>query len=982
VAFCLSWSMYGITQDDSIVRAEIDELYVEALGKSNQGEDRASIVLIEKAISRYESIGAWTRMVESIQLAAKNYVKLNNFIIVDSLLEVCNDLIDTHEIDNVDVAVQSYFLLGAAYHEKGLYQKSLNSFNFAIRDFLGEGRESYLDSLSAASPNFTMNINMILGHLYNYAAFPLIALGRYDEGLDYFRAANFFYEKTHFPPQIFGSYINLGMAYSAIGQYQEAKSWLQKVLDQFEGNDDGVLYLASAYNHLVNIANRQKNYALESEILSKLDELLIHPNMKHLESATGTSLDAAYCGHLAKKCLNAANLSQCNNSFELAQICKDTLLRIDKDLEFVVKTLHDLGASSLVCQKPNEAISIINTGIKIIEKNALAFDDIDKDKFLSVERIELLYLMGSAYAQLGSQEGKDVKENYEKGLKFVSQSIDLLEGLRIGLVQSSIDNLSREKSLLDLDNKYKGNFALAIEINYQLFKITGNPIYAEVAFEYSERGKAFALRQGMNRVVKIQGLDVDSRVKLQELESKLFFFEKKIGLARGFESDKKRQNLYSDYILLKEEYKSTLAKIKKTPTSQRIFNEIYQDEVSGVAELQSYLQDKEMTFLICFSHENAMYLFKCTSDTLLFEKVELGKKWEADLKFVKEAILDLDLTTNVEAANRFVSLHEDWYQLFFANYINFEKRICIVPDQAIFGINFNLLIDEQTPLNLVELPATSYKIVDFSTPSYLLKNRSTFEAHSVSIFLNEIDLKREKSKPLDLISFSPSYQKRNAKYRSDVSYIPLAELSDDLNGVMPLFDPSKVERYVDHDATVDKFRKKAQARARILHLSAHGIINEFSPYLSYLAMAYKGEESNKADVDLLLGEVFNLNIDSEMAIISACQSGTTELRRGDAKINFARAFRYANCPGIIMGLWAIDDQSTANIFPNFYRELKNGNTGDQSLALSQKEYLSDKKNLIEQSAGSISEKESLLIQLHPYYWAGLAALGRFEKITF
>ncbi len=985
ILLLLLFQVAVVAQEDSLSMTSIESGYQQALLANKEYKPLESNELLADVVAKYQHLENWPKVITSLHLYASNFIQLNDFESVDSILYLCEDLIESHNIDDVNVAIESYFLFGATFHEKGLYQKSLNAFNDALELLVGSKNLTKTDSLVTNKFKEEYETNLAIGHLYNYAAFPLFAMGRSDEGVEYFKAANFFYEKSKDLQSIYGSYINLGKGYASIGSYETAKAWLAKIIEKFEGKDDGVLFLATAYSQLINISKSEQDFIKEAGLLEKQYKLFFKPDMLKLEGLTGTSLDVAYCTHLAHRSLNEANLGNCDQSNKWAQQCLDTLLNISKDVEIKASVLFRLGEGRIACNDQDAGIFYLDKGLEIIDNDVRAYKDIDQEKFLSNQRIELLNLKAKVFLDRGSVHGDQQILQLEEGLKYAYQSVNLLEGLRLGLVQSDIDNLSREKSLLELDSKYKGSFALAIELNYKLYDLTKDRKYLEKAFVYTEKSKAFALRQGMSRLEKMQGLSEENRATLFQMESKIFYYEKKIGEAIGPEFNQLRERLYQQYLQLKETYKKSLSNISNEGNAQRVFQDIYQKDVAEIIDLEEYSKVNKLAFLTFFSHSNSLFVFKTHNGSTTLEKLNLSDSWEGDIDFVQAAYQDLDLTVNVKHAERFIHLHEKWYDLFLGGISNDINRYCIIPDQAVFGINFNLLIKGKNKISTIQLPGTSYEIVDFSVPDYLLKSKSTFEVHSGTIFLNEkiSEIKKEKQpRPLDIIGFSPRYELRNKFKNLAKGYIPLRELSLELKNVLPLFSESKKEHYQGSAATVQNLLDNAISRSKVLHISAHGIINEKDPYLSYLAMAYSEESKNQTDEDLDLGEIFNLNINSDLAVISSCNSGTSRLVRGNAKINFARAFRYANCPGIIMGLWSIDDQSTASIFAHFYKELLNGKRGDQSLSIAQKQYLADKKNAFLDKRLSVDQKEQLLIEMHPYFWAGLAALGIFESMKF
>ena len=68
-----------------------------------------------------------------------------------------------------------------------------------------------------------------------------------------------------------------------------------------------------------------------------------------------------------------------------------------------------------------------------------------------------------------------------------------------------------------------------------------------------------------------------------------------------------------------------------------------------------------------------------------------------------------------------------------------------------------------------------------------------------------------------------------------------------------------------------------------------------------------------------------------LAVLSACNTGTGKLMKGEGMMNLARGFIYAGVPGIVMTLWSVEDQSSAEIVEKFYEYLEDGMAKDEAL---------------------------------------------------
>ena len=104
---------------------------------------------------------------------------------------------------------------------------------------------------------------------------------------------------------------------------------------------------------------------------------------------------------------------------------------------------------------------------------------------------------------------------------------------------------------------------------------------------------------------------------------------------------------------------------------------------------------------------------------------------------------------------------------------------------------------------------------------------------------------------------------------------------------------------------------------------------------------------------------YNQNLSSNLAILTACETGKPSFQAGEGMISLAHAFNYAGSESILTSLWKIDEQSSADILKYFYDNLSQGLTKDEALRQSKLTYLSNAEGRT----------------LSPQYWAGLVLIG-------
>ena len=118
------------------------------------------------------------------------------------------------------------------------------------------------------------------------------------------------------------------------------------------------------------------------------------------------------------------------------------------------------------------------------------------------------------------------------------------------------------------------------------------------------------------------------------------------------------------------------------------------------------------------------------------------------------------------------------------------------------------------------------------------------------------------------------------------------------------------------------------------------------------------------DNSLYTYEIYNQNLSSNLAILTACETGKPTYQAGEGMISLAHAFNYAGSESILTSLWKIDEQSSATIIKHFYGYLKKGLPKDEALQKAKLDYIATAKGRT----------------ISPQYWAGLVLIGDTSPI--
>jgi CHAT domain-containing protein/predicted negative regulator of RcsB-dependent stress response len=170
---------------------------------------------------------------------------------------------------------------------------------------------------------------------------------------------------------------------------------------------------------------------------------------------------------------------------------------------------------------------------------------------------------------------------------------------------------------------------------------------------------------------------------------------------------------------------------------------------------------------------------------------------------------------------------------------------------------------------------------------------------------------------------------------------------DELRKILPLF-PDNISAIGMQSS--ETFVKKNAGNYNFLHFATHGSYNYRQPLYSCLIFPPSDEDDGRLNVF----EVFELNLNSKLVTLSACETGLGNLSQGDEITGLSRAFLFAGSASVIVSLWSVADYPTAMLMADFYRYLKNHSM---------------------QEALTLAEHDVIKEYPQPVYWSPFVLIG-------
>ncbi len=162
------------------------------------------------------------------------------------------------------------------------------------------------------------------------------------------------------------------------------------------------------------------------------------------------------------------------------------------------------------------------------------------------------------------------------------------------------------------------------------------------------------------------------------------------------------------------------------------------------------------------------------------------------------------------------------------------------------------------------------------------------------------------------------------------------------------------------NAANEKDVRELAVRYGILHLGTHAEMNAASPMYSRLVLSKDGSGVDAgADGYLHAYEIYELDLRAQLAVLTACETGTGRQDAGEGVRSLGYGFAYAGCPSLVVSLWKIDEQASSKIITRFYELLADGLPKHKALRQAKLDHLAT-------ATGDLAQ---------PYYWAGMVLMG-------
>ncbi|WP_202701625.1 CHAT domain-containing protein [Flavobacterium sp. UGB4466] len=443
----------------------------------------------------------------------------------------------------------------------------------------------------------------------------------------------------------------------------------------------------------------------------------------------------------------------------------------------------------------------------------------------------------------------------------------------------------------------------------RLFQKENKTEYLEKAFQLAEKTKSGVLKSYQSNIKKAT---TEEKSLLQQL-----------------------QNLNN--VIVKEQQKGSLANIATINRAIQKQNEVMLSlkqiqsknpdllpEITDLKTLFSKLEKDKAVMVYYFMGAENLYYF-----TLQNSRISLNRLYTAHtamlniVKFINYFNTSAAITNDISGYSYY---GKKVYDLLQMPRNTIYQNLIIVPDGILNFLPFEALITNDS------------KTTNFAKMYYLLNDFRITYATSANLYLNPKPVSNSEN---TILGVFPVFE--NTSFELDYSKKELEAIRSNFKG-----------KYLENSkATFSNFKNDANHYS-ILHLSTHASSGDIETPASIKFY----------DQEILYSELYHLNVNPDLVVLSACETGIGKLYKGEGAMSVARGFQFAGAQNLLFSLWKVNDYTTSVFMTDFYENIKKGQSYAEANTNAKRAFLEDK---------SISNAKK-----SPYYWSSFVYYGAIQ----
>ncbi|TFH20158.1 MAG: CHAT domain-containing protein, partial [Bacteroidia bacterium] len=376
-------------------------------------------------------------------------------------------------------------------------------------------------------------------------------------------------------------------------------------------------------------------------------------------------------------------------------------------------------------------------------------------------------------------------------------------------------------------------------------------------------------------------------------------------------------------------------------SKSRAFLDMLSDSIhpASLREVQTEIPDEETVLLEYFLGDSSSCLWVITNEENELFILPGRNELKDDIETLRFSLTQPDLN-NLEF---FSESAQKLYTVLMepaAPNMKKAKRLVIVPDGELFYLPFEAL--------LIKAPKRG-KDKDPTAFSYLVLKHAVSYGHSATILMNiPAWIQAEGVLQPNLLAFGdPEFSSQYKRLEYSAAEVEM---------IASFFDPSAADVFTQKEASEQQVKATPMDKYKYIHFATHGIVDEVEPDFSGLVLSMDPDRNE--DGLLQAWEIAELEMNADLVVLSACQTGLGKMVRGEGLVGLTRSMIYSGASSVIVSLWSVADHSTSEFMTTLYKNL-----------IIQK---IDKSASLQEAKLSMLEDVNLA---HPFFWAPFILIG-------
>ncbi len=524
---------------------------------------------------------------------------------------------------------------------------------------------------------------------------------------------------------------------------------------------------------------------------------------------------------------------------------------------------------------------------------------------------------------------------------------------------------SFEEDMMNVSESLRPRYNNAINAIYDIIPFPDKKEYSKKLFELIEAAKSSALFFMIQEsdAVLYSGIPESLVVLDKSLKKDLTFFKTQLDKFNEQKEPvdtnlvKLYEQRYLELFLTRDSLNSYISENYPSYLDRK-----FRYNFASVNDLQEIINENS-AILEYYIGDSNLYINILTKKSYQIKKVDLSELqlYNKTIRLYRELRKWGDKRTIYD-------LSHELYEILvkpIEHLITDKEKLIIIPDEFLFYLPFEVLCSK---------PVAIENNIYFSELNYLINDFEISYHYSSSLWKKCIEKSTQnkaRSTSNSLCAFAPVFSQDNtgitqsspfftdSKYNGFLRSVtvdgknlsPLPYSKKEVDTLIKIFSERGLiaKSFLFADASEEQFKKNVK-NFEFIHIATHGFSNDQNPNLSGLVFSQSPsqnaqlpdsfkvnnerifEESNYYDDGILhTAEMYNLDLNANLVVLSACETGIGKLRTGEGMMAMTRGFIYAGVPNTIFSLWKVSDIHTHQLMITLYNEILNGNSYSKSL---------------------------------------------------